>query len=106
MIRYTLRTYQSITRKASACFSTRTAGDFEFHEFDSFTKVVLNRPKALNSLNLDMIKTLNENIPAIDKTKAVWFEGAGGKAFCAGGDVKALFEKDAKVSDRLDFFRA
>jgi len=106
MIRYTLRTSHNIFTRSSATFSTRTVGDFEFHEFDSFTKVLLNRPKALNSLNLSMIKTLSDNIPALDKTKAVWFEGAGGKAFCAGGDVKALFDKDAKVSDRLDFFRA
>ena len=41
----------------------------------------------------------------MEKAKAVWFEGAGGKSFCAGGDVKALFDKNAKVSDRLDFFR-
>lgn len=52
-----------------------------------------------------MIKVLSDNIDALDKQKAVWFEGAGGKAFCAGGDVKALFEKDAKVEDRLNFFR-
>ena len=39
------------------------------------------------------------------KSKVFWLEGAGGKAFCAGGDVKALFDKDAKVEDRLSFFR-
>lgn len=68
-------------------------------------KVVLNRPKALNSLNLDMIKDLAFNLPTLAASKAFWIEGAGGKAFCAGGDVKALFEKEAKIEDRLDFFR-
>ena len=31
MIRYTIRNYQNLTRKTTACFSTRVAGDFEFH---------------------------------------------------------------------------
>ena len=86
--------------------STRTIGNIDFVENDSFLKIILNRPKALNSLNLEMIRDLNSSLSNINKSKAFWMEGAGGKAFCAGGDVKALFEKDAKVSDRLDFFRA
>lgn len=52
-----------------------------------------------------MIRDLNANLESIGKNKAFWIEGAGGKAFCAGGDVKALFDKDAKVEDRLTFFR-
>jgi enoyl-CoA hydratase len=86
--------------------TTRTVGNIDFIENDSFAKVFLNRPKALNSLNLQMIKDLSSNLDAISKNKAFWIEGAGGKAFCAGGDVKALFDKEAKVEDRLDFFRA
>lgn len=89
-----------------AVFSTtRTVGNIDFIESDSFLKIVLNRPKALNSLNLQMIKDLASNLEVISANKAFWVEGAGGKAFCAGGDVKALFDKEAKVEDRLDFFR-
>jgi enoyl-CoA hydratase/carnithine racemase len=80
-------------------------GNIDFIENDSFLKVVLNRPKALNSLNLQMIRDLSANLESIAKNKAFWIEGAGGKAFCAGGDVKALFDKDAKHEDRLTFFR-
>jgi enoyl-CoA hydratase/carnithine racemase len=29
---------------------------------------------------------------ALNKTKAFWIEDAGGKAFCAGGDIKSLYE--------------
>ena len=32
--------------------------------------------------------------------------GAGEKAFCAGGDVKALFQEGATIEDRLAFFRS
>lgn len=86
-------------------FSTRTVGNIDFHEHDTLVRVVLNRPKALNSLNLEMIRALRTEMATMDKGKAVWFEGAGGKAFCAGGDVKDLFSKDATVEDRLTFFR-
>jgi enoyl-CoA hydratase/carnithine racemase len=94
-----------LTQRAKRYFSTRTAADVEFHQYDSFMKVLLNKPKALNSLNLNMIRAIKAELPAINQNKAVWFEGVGGKAFCAGGDVKELFVKDAKVEDRLTFFR-
>jgi 3-hydroxyisobutyryl-CoA hydrolase len=105
MIRYTLKHAHTLLLRNTSGFSSRTVGDVEFHEFDSFTKVLLNRPKALNSLNSGMIAALKSNVQAMEQAKAVWFEGAGGKAFCAGGDVKSLFDKEATVGDRLNFFR-
>jgi enoyl-CoA hydratase/carnithine racemase len=41
----------------------------------------------------------------INTHKASWMEGAGGKAFCAGGDVKALFLGEATAEDRINFFK-
>lgn len=105
MIRFAAKKYQTLAQATNFKFSSKTVGNIEFHELDSFTKVVLNRPKALNSLNLEMIRALKAEMATMDKGKAVWFEGAGGKAFCAGGDVKDLFAKDATVEDRLTFFR-
>lgn len=32
--------------------------------------------------------------------KAVWITGAGGKAFCAGGDVRSLY--DAKIAGKAE----
>ncbi|ERL84686.1 hypothetical protein D910_02113 [Dendroctonus ponderosae] len=55
--------------------------------------ITLNRPKALNSLNLSMI---NKIYPALQnwekEKKLVIVKGSGEKAFCAGGDVKAIAE--------------
>jgi enoyl-CoA hydratase/carnithine racemase len=70
--------------------------------------VLLNRPKALNSLNLNMISTMLSTLqswntdPDIDIIIA---KGAGGKAFCAGGDVVALC-KASKTGEELtkEFF--
>lgn len=53
----------------------------------------LNRPKALNALDLDMIRVMKPELdqaatdPAI---KLVIIRGTGGRAFCAGGDVRAV----------------
>ena len=58
--------------------------------------VTLNRPRALNSLNLDMIRSLTPVLRAWQQrdsgVRAVMVRGAGGKAFCAGGDIRALTE--------------
>lgn len=72
--------------------------------------ITLNRPKALNALSLNIIREMShllhqwEGNPAV---KAIVIQGAGDKAFCAGGDVKAVYE--AKISGDLQtcdtFFR-
>lgn len=55
--------------------------------------VTLNRPKALNALNLEMIQALSPKLDAWardEAIRAVVIRGAGPKAFCAGGDVRAV----------------
>ncbi|QEM82002.1 enoyl-CoA hydratase/isomerase family protein [Halomonas binhaiensis] len=53
----------------------------------------LNASRSLNALSLEMIQLLDTRLrqwaedPAIH---AVWLDGAGDKAFCAGGDVVSL----------------
>ena len=54
----------------------------------------LNAPKSLNALSLEMIRQLTAKLDAWASdhaVSAVWLEGAGDKAFCAGGDVVALY---------------
>lgn len=54
----------------------------------------LNMPKALNSLSLEMIRLLTPQLKrwADDSSIcAVWLEAEGDKAFCAGGDIVALY---------------
>ncbi|ESP02886.1 hypothetical protein LOTGIDRAFT_177835 [Lottia gigantea] len=64
---------------------------------------ILNRPKALNSLSFSMMRKLHpqllkwENDPAIS---FVVLKGAG-KAFCAGGDIKAL----TQTPEGINFFK-
>lgn len=52
-----------------------------------------------------MVRDIESNLEYINKHQIVWFQGAGGRSLCAGGDVKVLFEQGATVQDRLTFFR-
>lgn len=56
---------------------------------------MLNAEKALNALNLDMIRLLDPQLrrwAADPRIACVVLHGAGTKAFCAGGDVRFLRE--------------
>uniref|UniRef100_A0A8C9TMX4 3-hydroxyisobutyryl-CoA hydrolase n=1 Tax=Scleropages formosus TaxID=113540 RepID=A0A8C9TMX4_SCLFO len=71
--------------------------------------ITLNRPKALNALNLSMIRHIYPQLKKWEKdpeTDLVVIKGAGGKAFCAGGDIRAVTDA-GKTGDSLaqDFFR-
>ncbi|MFZ4410811.1 MAG: enoyl-CoA hydratase/isomerase family protein [Paracraurococcus sp.] len=55
--------------------------------------LLMNRPKTLNALDLAMIRGFQAAIDAWKDDAAVRLvvlEGAGGKAFCAGGDVRRI----------------
>ncbi|KAM6268453.1 3-hydroxyisobutyryl-CoA hydrolase, mitochondrial isoform 1-T1 [Porphyrio hochstetteri] len=71
--------------------------------------ITLNRPKALNALNISMIQQIYPQIKTWEQdpeTFLIIIKGTGGKAFCAGGDIRAITEA-GKAGDRLaqDFFR-
>jgi len=70
--------------------------------------VTLNRPKALNALNLPMVRKLTPLLKTWrdnDLVDKVILKGSGSKAFCAGGDVVAI-AKAGKEGGSLtrDFF--
>lgn len=70
--------------------------------------ITMNRPKVLNALNLNMIRQIYPQLKkweADSDTDLVIIKALGGKAFCAGGDIRAVTDA-GKVGDRLaqDFF--
>ncbi|MFH2045823.1 MAG: enoyl-CoA hydratase/isomerase family protein [Pseudomonadota bacterium] len=73
--------------------------------------IVLNRPKVLNSLNHEMVKSIKT---AIDKAKednsirTVLFYGAGTRGFCAGADIKAMAQsvREGNINQCLQFLEA
>ncbi|MDB5394812.1 MAG: enoyl-CoA hydratase [Rhodospirillales bacterium] len=77
--------------------------------------ITLNRPKALNALDQPMCLAIDATLKAWakdDRVAAVIIRGAGDRAFCAGGDVRAVREdgiawKRGKSDGSMirDFFR-
>lgn len=72
--------------------------------------VLLNRPKALNAITLDMVRILAEALNAWETDPAVTrvvVSGAGEKAFCAGGDIRMLYEagRSGDLTPSLAFWR-
>ena len=63
--------------------------------------VTINRPEALNALNLDVLKELkalvNGELKGAEDVRVVILTGAGEKAFIAGADIKAM-----EMMDRFD----
>lgn len=57
--------------------------------------LTLNRPAGLNAVTLPMVRMLHEQLQAWaddPEVVAVVLRGAGEKAFCAGGDIRSLYE--------------
>jgi len=72
-------------------------------------RITLNRPKNLNALNLDMCKEIKRCLVECnfkDAVKAVIIESSSEKAFCAGGDVRAVYEwmREGKQDQAINFF--
>lgn len=56
--------------------------------------ITLNRPSALNTLNLSMIRKITSALidwSTDNRVKLVLVEGSGDKSFCAGGDIKSVY---------------
>lgn len=71
--------------------------------------ITLNRPKALNALNLNMIRKITPALKQWEKDEKamIIINGVGGKAFCAGGDVRTIVESARQPGNTMssDFFR-
>ena len=70
--------------------------------------LTLNRPAGLNAMTLEMVRSLQRQLDAWAQdaqVHAVVLRGAGEKAFCAGGDIRSLYDS-FKNGDTLheDFF--
>lgn len=70
-------------------FSTINCGD------KRIAVATLNRPSALNSLDLEMAELLAQQLKSWasdDDIVAVILDSAGDKAFCAGGDITSVYQ--------------
>lgn len=72
--------------------------------------ITIHRPEKLNALSLRVIEEITlalDECERDDEIGLVIFEGAGERAFCAGGDVKSVYElgKSGDYEGALNVFR-
>lgn len=90
--------------------ATVETDDILFERRGALALITLNRPQALNALTLGMMRALD---PKLDEWQAdpavgaVVIQGAGGRAFCAGGDIRALYDsrRTGDRAYRAEFYR-
>lgn len=87
----------SSSASASAA-SAATEKSLLVSQKDKCMIVELNRPKALNALSVEMCVDMNNLLrntinSADSQVGAFIMKGVGGKAFCAGGDVKSIWQE-------------
>lgn len=75
-----------------------------------FAVVTLNRPDRLNAIDASVIDGLGKAVKALsaDACRGVVITGAGGKAFCAGGDIHYIssLKNDKEVAAFTDSIHA
>ncbi|KJV30038.1 enoyl-CoA hydratase/isomerase family protein [Luteibacter yeojuensis] len=79
---------ERMNEESPVLFEERPAGAFRLGI------ATLNAPRTLNGLSLDMARLLDERLAAWaddDAIAVVVLQGAGEKAFCAGGDLHGLY---------------
>lgn len=71
--------------------------------------ITLNRPRALNALTYEMIAALSKQLKAWEITrhiKAVIIRSSNTKAFCAGGDIRQIYEAGLRNKNQaVAFFK-
>ena len=83
--------------------------DLLFERRGNLVLITLNRPDALNALSHEMALAMEIRLKAYagDNTvKAIVVQGAGERAFCAGGDVRRLYDTGRAGEDYpYNFYR-
>jgi enoyl-CoA hydratase len=78
-----------------------TDDDILFGREGAVATVTLNRPRALNAFTLDMYRAFDPKLrewAADPAVQAVVVRGAEGRAFCAGGDIRAIYDAGRGIS--------
>ncbi|XP_060909896.1 3-hydroxyisobutyryl-CoA hydrolase, mitochondrial [Labrus mixtus] len=106
---YRLRSLCRLQRIQGHMMSSQAEPEVLLEKVGNAGVITLNRPKVLNALNMTMIRLIYPQLKKWESGDApdiVIIKGAGGKAFCAGGDIRAVTEA-GKAGGSLagDFFR-
>lgn len=64
-------------------------------------KIILNRPKALNALNVELLDGLVKALRENSHARVIILEGAGDRSFCAGEDLKQTLAPKTGTAQEL-----
>jgi len=92
---------------SNAASSTSLSSSLSVEQHRNVLSITLNRPKALNTLTLETCNSMIDLLRDINRGPAVTrlvsseeshvglfiLKGSGSKAFCAGGDVKSIWQE-------------
>jgi enoyl-CoA hydratase len=82
-------------------------GDVLVEVVGALGRIRLNRPKAINSLTLEMIRAIETGLDRFESDPqigAVLITGEGERGLCAGGDIRALYDH-GREGFGVQFFR-
>ena len=81
-------------------------GFVEYNQEGYIGVMTVNRPKALNALNPDVLKDLKNAFEAVDleTTRVIVLTGAGEKSFVAGADIAAMSQMTKEEGEAFGKF--
>jgi enoyl-CoA hydratase len=88
-----------------------SSGDILFARKGAAGLITLNRPRALNAVTFDMIGALAAQLAAWESDPTITrviMTAAPGRAFCAGGDIRELYElgRAGRAAEALGYWRS
>jgi len=92
-----------LKRNAAYSHNMSTMKYIQLEPQDDIAILRINRPEALNAINVDVISELSKIIDILaadDSIKAVVITGAGERSFCAGADISYMVNIDPMQAER------
>ena len=92
-----------LKRNAAYSYNMSTMKYIQLEPQGDIAILRINRPEALNAMNVDVISELSKMIDILaadDSIKAVVITGAGERSFCAGADISYMVNIDPMQAER------
>src|ERR671920_2064379 len=92
-----------LKRNAAYSHNMSTMKYIQLEPQDDIAILRINRPEALNAMNVDVISELSKMIDILaadDGIKAIVITGAGERSFCAGADISYMVNIDPMQAER------
>ncbi|KAF4463156.1 long-chain-fatty-acid-- ligase [Fusarium albosuccineum] len=71
------------------------------HPTPSVVRIILNRPKALNALNVTLLSSLVQALRDHANSRIIILEGQGDRSFCSGEDLKQTLAPETGSAEEL-----